>query len=144
MATDVRERLLADSQFGGGALTTSNGVVVAPATWYLGLSTTIPNEDGTNFTEPVGLAYARIAMVNNITNFPNAVTTLGVTTKSNGVAATYATPTGFWGQILYWGFFVVSTVDVPHYFNPLDNPITVQSGNNPVQFAIGQLVLPFD
>lgn len=144
MATDVRERLLADSQFGGGALTTSNGVIVAPATWYLGLSTTIPNEDGSNFTEPVALAYARVACVNNITNFPNATTVGGVTTKTNGVAFSFPTPTGFWGQMLYWGFFILSTGDIPHYFNPLDNPITCQSGNTPVQFAIGQLVLPWD
>jgi hypothetical protein len=143
MATDVRERLLADSQFGGGALT-ANGVTVAPATWYLGLSTTIPNEDGSNFTEPVGLAYARVACVNNLTNFPNATTVSGVTNKTNGAVFTFPTPTGFWGQIQYWGFFVVATADIPHYTNPLDNFITVQNGNTPVQFAIGQLLLPFD
>jgi hypothetical protein len=143
MATDVRERLLADSQFGGGALTTANSVVVAPATWYLGLSTTIPNGDGSNFTEPVGLNYSRVACVNNITNFPNATTVGGVTTKANGTLFTFPVPSGFWGQALYWGFFIVATGDVPHYTNPLDNPITIQSGNTPVQFAIGQLVLPF-
>lgn len=138
MAVDIQERLLADSQFGGGATTW------APATWYLGLSTTIPNDDGTNFTEPVGLAYARVACVNNTTNFPAAVTTGGVTTKANGVAFTFPTPTGLWGQIFYWGYFTLATGDTVRYFNPLDSPITVNNGNTPVQFAIGQLVLPWD
>lgn len=45
----------------------------APATWYVGWSTTQPNQDGSNVTEPSGNGYARVAVTNNATNFPAAV-----------------------------------------------------------------------
>jgi hypothetical protein len=138
MASDARERLIADSQFGGGATTW------APATWYVGLSITQPNDDGSNFTEPVGFAYARVAMVNNNTNWPAATTVSGVTNKSNGVAITFPNPTGNWGLIIFWGVFVAATLGLPEFTNPLDTAITPQNGNTPVQFGIGQLVLPWD
>jgi hypothetical protein len=137
-ATDARERTLADSQFGGGATTW------APATWYLGLSTTAPNEDGTGFVEPVGGSYARVTITNNATNFPAATTAAGVTTKTNGIAFTFTNPTGTWGSINYYGFFTALTGGTPEYWNPLDVSITVKSGNTPVEFAASQLVMPWD
>lgn len=138
MATDARERTIADSQFGGGATTW------APATWYIGLSTTTPNEDGTGFTEPVGGSYARVGLTNNATNWPAAVTTSGVTLKKNGVAATYTNPTGNWGLIVCYGLFTAVSGGTPEYWGALDTQITVQSGNTPVQFDINQLSLQFD
>lgn len=137
-ATDTRERAIADSQFGGGATTW------APATWYLGLSTTAPNEDGTGFTEPVGGAYARVSITNNATNFPAAVTTTGTTTKTNGIKFTFVNPTGTWGSISYYGFFTASSGGTPEYWNPLDVSITVKNGNTPVEFDIGQLIMQWD
>ena len=38
-------------------------------TYYLGLSKTKPNADGTNDTPPVGGNYARVALANNTANF---------------------------------------------------------------------------
>lgn len=145
MATDERERLLADLQFGApnGANLVLSSVTYAPGTWYCAISTTIPNDDGTNFTEPVGGAYARAAVLNNFTNFPVAVTAAGVTTKTNGAAINFPNPTGFWGQILYYGWFVASTGGTVQYHNPLDTGITVQSGNTPIQFAANQLIMPW-
>lgn len=136
-ATDSRERQIADSQFGGGATTW------APATWYLGISTTTPNGDGTGFTEPSGSAYARVAITNNATNFPAAVTSSGTTTKTNGTAFTFPNPTGTWGVATYYGFFTASSGGTPEYTGPLDTSITIKNGNTPVQFDIGQLVLTF-
>lgn len=148
MATDARERLLADSQFGAGQIVISGAGLLAatyaPATWYLGMSKTTPNDDGTNFTEPVGLSYTRVVIANNSTNFPLAVTALGVTTKSNGAKFTYPNPTGFWGLLTHYGFFVAPTGGTPEYWHELDVPITVQSGNTPVEFDIGQLVMVWD
>lgn len=138
MATNPREAIIADSQFGGG------GHTWAPSTWYLGLSKTTPNDDGTNFTEPVGLGYSRVAVTNNTTNFPAAVTNLGITTKTNGAAFTFTNPTGLWGLLTDLGWFTALTGGVPQYVKELDTPITVQNGNTPVQFAIGQLVMPWD
>lgn len=137
-AHNSREAQLANSQFGGGATTW------APATWYLGLSTTVPNDDGTGFTEPVGGSYARVAITNNATNFPPAQTVAGDTTKTNGTKFTFPNPTGSWGVVAHYGFFTTSTGGTPEYSNPLDAPITIKSGNTPVEFDINQLVMRWD
>lgn len=137
-ATDTQERAIADSQFGSGVTTW------APATWFVGLSTTTPNEDGTGFTEPVGSAYARVSVTNNTTNWPAATTTSGVTSKANGTAFTFPNPTGNWGAVTHYGLFAASSGGTPLYWNPLDASISPKSGNTPVQFDIGNLVLTFD
>lgn len=137
-ASDSRERAIADSQFGGGS------TPWAPATWYLGLSTSVPNDDGTGFTEPVGGSYARVAVTNNTTNFPAAVTTSGITTKSNGTKFTFPDPTGTWGNAIYYGWFTASSGGTPEYTNPLDSGITIKSGNTPVEFDINQLVMVWE
>ena len=40
-----------------------------PVTYYLGLSTTAPADDGTNITEPASNGYTRVDITNNTTNF---------------------------------------------------------------------------
>jgi hypothetical protein len=137
-ATDAREVIILNSQFGAGSTTYS------PATWYLGLSTTTPNDDGSNFTEPTGGSYARVSITNNTTNFPAATTSSGTTTKSNGAAFTFANPTGSWGTVTYWGLFTASSGGTPEFTQALDNPVTIQSGNTPVQFAIGDFKITCD
>lgn len=137
-ASDSREQVVANSQFGGGASTW------APATWYLGLSTTTPNDDGTGFGEPTGGSYARVAITNNATNFPAASTTDGVTTKRNGAKFTFPNPTGTWGIISHYGFFLAATGGTPEYTNPLDTSITVRNGNTPVEFDVQQLSLVWE
>lgn len=138
-ATDNRERLVANSQFGGGVTTW------APATWYLGISTTVPSDDGSNFTEPVGGgSYARVALTNNTTNFPNADTANGVTSKANGAKFTFPNPTGSWGTIVAFGFFTAVSGGTPEWWNGIDTSITPKAGNTPVEFDIGQLVMTFD
>jgi hypothetical protein len=132
-ASDTRERALADSQFGSGT----------PATWYLALSTTTPNGDGTGFTEPVGGSYARVAITNNATNFPPASTADGVTAKRNGTKFTFVPPTGTWGIISYYGFYLTSSGGTPEYTFPLDTAITVKSGNTPVEFDVSLLQMFF-
>ena len=134
----MQERAIADSQFGGGATTW------APATWFVALSTTTPNEDGTGFTEPVGGSYARVSVTNNTTNWPAATTASGVTSKANGTAIVFPNPTGSWGAVTYYGLFSASTGGTPLYVNPLDASISPKSGNTPVQFDVGNLVLLFE
>lgn len=137
-ATDAREVLIANSQFGGGATTW------APGTWYLGLSTTTPADDGTGFTEPSGGGYARVAVLNDSTRWELASTSGGVTSKANKTAFTFPNPTGNWGQITHYGFFTASSGGTPEYTNPLDTSINPKTGNTPVEFAAGQLVMTFD
>lgn len=138
-ASAPRERLLADSQFGAGAQGS-----FAPATWYLGTSTTTPADDGTGFTEPVGNNYARVAVTNNSTNFPAASTADNVTTKINGAKVTFPVPSGPWNPQTYWGWFTASTGGVPQYTGELDQPTSPRSGNNPVEFDVGQIVIEWD
>ena len=134
-ATNNREQQIANSQFGGGATTW------APATWYVGLSTTTPAGDGTAFSEPVGGAYARVAVTNNSTNWPAATTGDGVTRKANGAKITFPNPTGSWGTITHYGIFTASSGGTPEYTCPLDVSISPKSGNTPVEFDVGQLIL---
>jgi len=137
-ATDARERALADAEFSLTALG-------APATWFVALSTTAPNDDGTNFTEPVGGSYARVSKTNNTTNFPLAVTTAGVTEKKNGTAITFPNPTADWGTILAVGFFTASSGGtVQHWLLLPVGGQLVKNGNTPVEFAINALVMTFD
>jgi hypothetical protein len=138
-ATNAREVLIADSQFGAGA----QGIF-APGTWHLGLSTTVSAEDGTGFTEPSGSSYARAAILNNATNFPPASTADGTTKKTNGTKFTMPVPSGSWGQILEYGFFTGPTGGTVQWRGTLDSPINPRSGNNPVEFDIGQIVITFD
>lgn len=134
-AHSSRERAIADSQFGGGSTSW------APATWYLGLSIAAANDDGTGFSEPSGLGYARVAITNNGTNFPAATTVGGLTQKVNGAKFTFGNPSGTWGLMGWYGFFLALTGGTPEYSNPLDAPITVRSGNTPVEFDVSQLVM---
>lgn len=143
-ATAPRERLIADSQFGGTQQPPSVGTY-APATWHLALSTTTPSNDGAGFTEPSGGSYARVSITNNATNFPAATTdSSGITKKMNGTKFTFSNPTGNWGTITYFGFFIASSGGTVQYFQPLDASINPKTGNTPVEFDVNQLVMTFD
>lgn len=143
-ATSNREVVIANSQFGAGALPVGVGTY-APATWYLGLSTTTPGDDGTGFTEPVGGSYARVSITNDGTKWATATPGGdGITRKANAAAFTFTNPTGAWGQVTHWGLFTVSSGGTPEWVGELDAPISPRSGNSPVEFAAGQFILTFD
>lgn len=133
-ASDSRERAILDAIFGSGT----------PVTWYVGLTKTTPNDDGTNFTEHVGGAYARVAVTNNTTNWPAATTTSGRTVKKNATKVTFANPTATWGTILGIGFFTALTGGTPEITQLLDDPITVASGNTPVELDINGIEIEAD
>lgn len=80
-----------DVRFGGAA-------VDVPATWYLGLSSTRPVNDGTNITEPLAAdGYARVAIANTAANWPAAAGRR----KSLGVKVTMPRATASWGLLPY-------------------------------------------
>lgn len=133
-ASDARERQVLDALFGSGS----------PATWYWGLSTTQPNDDGSGFTEPVGGSYARVAYTNNTTNFPAATTTSGRTVKKNGTKVTWPNPTGSWGLIGFYGLFTALSGGTPDFTNPLDTPISPRSGNTPVELDVNAAEIEAD
>lgn len=86
---------LTDFEVGSAALT-------IPPIWYVGLSLAVADKlgtllmpDGTG-AEVTGAGYQRVAVTNNLTNFPAAVSSF----KTNGTAITFARPTGTWGLVL--------------------------------------------
>ena len=80
------------------------GDYVKPTTYYLGVSTTAPNEDGTGFTEPVGNGYARIPLTRT-TDFTRTANG----TVKNVNDENFPISTGDWGNCTHWGIFDAST-----------------------------------
>lgn len=89
-----------------------------PGTIYAALFTTCPIDDGTGGTEVSGGSYARVAITNNTTNFPNA--TLGnPSTKKNGTVITFPTATANWGTVIGMGFYDASSAGNLLAWSPL-------------------------
>ncbi len=78
---------------------------VVPATLYVGLFTTATDIDGGG-TEVTGGAYARVAVTNNNTNWPDADTNGD---KSNGAIIQFPTPTASWGTITHFALLDAAT-----------------------------------
>lgn len=82
----------------------------APGTLYVSLSSTIPVQNGTNFTEPTDSTYARVGVANNTTNWVTPATL-----PSQGYQLQNASSIAFnqvgtnWGTILSVGLFDAST-----------------------------------
>jgi UDP-N-acetylglucosamine enolpyruvyl transferase len=107
-----------------------------PATLYVGLSTTTPTNTGTSVTEPVGNAYARVAVTNNATNFPAA----SARSKSNGTDIVFTTATGSWGTITHFVIYDALTAGNFIAWGALTVPVSVINGAT-VTFATGSLVI---
>lgn len=118
-----------DSRFGGVA-------VDVPATYYVGLSTTLPTNTGGNITEPVGNGYARVAVANNAANFPAAAGR----EKSNGTAITFPFATGPWGSPAFFVLMDAATDGAMRGFGPLGSTQAIATGTRP-SFAPGALTI---
>jgi hypothetical protein len=107
-------------------------VPLAPATTlYFALFSADPGETGTA-NEVSGNAYARVAVLNNTTNFPPCSVS-GEPLKTNGTTITFpkATPAG-WGAVTHWGIFDVVTGTTNFLVGgPLSNPRTVALNDTP-------------
>lgn len=86
-----------------------------PSTYYIALSTTTINSDGTGITEPVGNGYTRVAVVNSGANFATASN--GVT--SNVSSFTFPESSGSWGTLTYWAMYDNSTAGNIWFFDTL-------------------------
>lgn len=126
------ENELLDHVFGASAYS-------APATLYIGLSTTDPGDDGSGATEPSGGSYARAAVTNNLTNWPAA----SGGAKANGTVITFPTATASWGTI---GWFMIMDAASGGNFlggGQLTASKTIDSGDTP-SFAVGDLDITLD
>jgi hypothetical protein len=127
--TDYANNKVLDLVFGASAWR-------PPTTLYLGLSTSIAVKSG-DVSEPSDGGYARVAVANDLSNFPSA---LGGT-KSNGAAVTFATPTANWGTVT-----TVFIADAPAGGNVIamaDLPVSkaIHSGTSVPTIAVGALFL---
>lgn len=132
-ASDLYENKHLDAAFGDNRAT-----ALFPATYYIALFTAAPTDAGGG-TEVAGGAYARVAVTNNSTNWPNATSAQ----KKNGTAITFPTATASWGLVTHWGVYDALTVGNLGHWNALTTPVTVSSGMTPV-FAINALVITAD
>ncbi len=107
----------------------------SPATWYVGLSTTTINSDGTGATEPVAGAYARVAVTNNKSNFSVAANG----SLSNAAVVQFVESTASWGTITYVFLSDALTSGNIWVYDVLSTAKTVQSYTT-VLFSIGAMV----
>jgi hypothetical protein len=128
-STTTMENLNLDAWFGGVALS-------VPGIYYAALSTTTPTEAGTNFTEPASGAYARVAVTNNLTNFPSA----SGGSKTNGTAISFTESTASWGTITHIGFYNQLTGGTLYFWEALPVSKAV-AANVTVYFSAGALTI---
>lgn len=111
-------------------------------TLYIALSTAIfsPASTGSALTEvsSSGTAYSRVAVTNNLTNWPAVV--LGVSSKSNATVFTYPAATATWSTILSFYLVDASSAGNCYYGADLAASRTVLTGDT-ASFGNGSIVL---
>lgn len=114
---------------------------VLPATVYIGLMTQAPAADGTGVLEPGGFGYARVAVTNDVANWPAA------SNREKAHANDIVFPAaagGSWGIITHAGIFTTSTLGAIRAVYTLDSPRSVLDGDifrflaasNPARFSL--------
>jgi len=109
---------------------------------YIALFHTAPTEAGQTAYECTGNGYARVALVNDATNWGNS--TDGRKTNQNAI--TFPTATGSWGgsdQVVSVGIYTMASGGNLLYFGLLSAPKTVANGDT-VSIGAGQLEITID
>jgi hypothetical protein len=127
--SDYQEKRTLDNVFGAVAATPA-------ATYYISLHTANSGQAGASEVASAN-AYARVAVANNTTNFPNS--TGSPASKSNGAAVAFPTPTGSWGTATYFGIWDATSAGNFVAGGVLTTPQAIGL-NNTVSFAAGALV----
>jgi hypothetical protein len=129
---DSRENAVLDRLFGLAALT-------PPGTYYVGLMTTAPADDGSGVVEPIGGSYARVGVTNDLTQWPAA----SGGQKSNANDIVFPTASAGWGTVTHFGLFDAAVAGNLVAFGPLDAPRTVLNGDD-FRFLSGALTITLD
>src|SRR3990167_9684376 len=134
-ASNNLELKILDHILGGGDYTRL-------ATVYISLHTADPGEAGTAVTnEATGTGYARVAVTNNVTNFPAAAAGL----KSNGTAINFPTPgAGGWSTVTHFGIVSTASGAGDLLFSGALAVAKTINENDTVSFAIGDLDITAD
>jgi len=135
--TNRTAQALLNSLFGK---TSNFGALATVPTIYVALSTTTPNEAGTNVTEPVGNGYARVSTAagdwNTATNADPSVVT-------NANAVTFPEASGSWGDLTHFVLYDALTVGNVLGSAALTTPKTPTAGDIPL-FPVGALTCSLD
>lgn len=124
--SDYLEAQLLDHVLGDGTFT-------KPGTVHVALYTAAPTDAGGG-TEVSGGGYARAAVTNDVTNWPDA--SGGV--KSNGQAITFPQATASWGTIVAWAIFDAATGGNMLIHGTV-NPNKAVAQDDTAEFAAGAL-----
>lgn len=130
MLTDYAVTQILDYYFGS--------VDSLPTSWYLGLSTTTINADGTGITEPSGVdGYARVEIPNDKTNW---------TSESGGSlenSLSIYTPESLdaWGIITDAFLSDSLSGGNPWWFDALDSSVNVSASGRIVVFHSGDIII---
>jgi len=129
-----------------GSATVLNGLIgkassVALSNCYLALSSTAPNADGTNFTEPdSSKGYARA-----IIGLQGQSATQVMTAPANGVTQNkdiifFPEASASWGTLTHFGLYSSATGGTLVLYGALSEPITVSANYVPL-FRVGNFSL---
>jgi hypothetical protein len=130
--SDYLENKLLDNLFGATAYT-------VPGTLYVSLFTAAPSDSGGG-TEVTGGSYARVAVTNNTTNWPNA----SGGAKSNGTIITFPTPTANWGTVVAFGIHDAASAGNLLAWATLTTNRTINNGDGAPKFAATALAITLD
>lgn len=123
LSTYLKNKIL-DHLFGGTAYT-------PPATIYKALHTADPTATGL-VGELSGNAYARVAVTNDVSHWPNA----SGGSKSNAIAISFPTPTpSGWGIVTHYSYWDAPTGGNCLHYGALAAAKTINAGD-PVSFPI--------
>lgn len=139
--TNFAENKLIDHLFRGQALGN-------PATWYVGLFTTVTDDEAGTVTEVSGGSYARVGVACSLANFAGtqaagsttASTGTGGATSNNGEIA-FPAPTADWGQATHIGLFDAASAGNLWIYATLTTPKTINNGDPAPKFPAGDLVV---
>ena len=131
--SDFLELEVLDHVFGAATYT-------PPATLYVALYTVIPTDANASGTEVTGGSYARVAVTNNLTNFPAA----SAGAKANGTAITFPAPTANWGVIVAFAILDAAAAGNFLCWGAITPNKTVNNGDPAPSFAIGDLDITLD
>lgn len=135
--SDYLEKQILDLVLGDGAFT-------KPGTVYLALSTAAFSEaaTGSAMTEVAGGAYTRVAVTNNLANFPDATGT-GPASKTTGTVITFPTASASWGSVTAFYILDAAAAGNVLYGGDLATPKTVAAGDT-ASFAAGAITITED
>lgn len=138
-ATQILNNLVGKVAGQGGS--TPGGIVPNA---YLALSLTVPNSDGTNFTEPGG-GYARTFLGNAQSGTNHLITVNGATASNADKIIFFNEAIADWtpaenDYIKYWGIFSAATGGTPVLWGALTSNVKVPQGYVPI-FRAGNFVL---